>query len=89
MTADPDQSVARQLECQSVSDWYQLVAGRVPLQAAHYMDQECRRTGKPFPEVLLDSFERGKLILVQEEDRADARVALLAAGRHIPQALID
>jgi hypothetical protein len=73
-------SIARQLECQSVSEWWQLIEGRAPTMAAWKMSQEVQRSGKPFREVLLKFLGSGALIMVNEQDRLDAEEAVREAG---------
>jgi hypothetical protein len=82
-----DRSIARQLECETASDWYELMRGTVPIQAIQAMSREQQVSGWHFREVLLDSLERGALILVNEEARVAAREALASAGRTIPGVL--
>jgi len=79
VTAPVDQSVARQLECATVGEWWELIGGAAPTMAAWKMDQECKRTGKPFREVLLTFLGSGALIMVNEQDRKDAEEAVRQA----------
>ena len=82
-----DRSIARQLECQTASEWYELMRGTVPIQAIQAMSREEQTSGRPFGEVLLDAIERGALIFINEEARVAIREALAAAGRTIPAVL--
>jgi hypothetical protein len=84
-----DRSIARQLECETAGQWYELMRGTVPIQAIQAMSREQRASGREFRDVLLDNIERGALIFVDEEDRAAGRAALARAGRTIPDVLAE
>ena len=84
-----DRSIARQLECETAGQWFDLMRGTVPSQAIQAMSREQQASGRRFRDVLLDNIERGALIFVNEEDRAAGRAALAKASRTIPDALAE
>jgi hypothetical protein len=61
-----DWSIARQLECETAGQWYELMRGKVPIQAIQAMSREQLASGRGFRDVLLDNIERGALIFVEE-----------------------
>jgi hypothetical protein len=84
-----DRSIARQLACETASQWYELMPGTVPIQAIQALSREQQASRRNFRDVLLDNIERGALIFIDEEDRVAIREALAAAGRTVPKTLAE